>query len=104
MVIGDEEGEVADIDERDYGVEREEPGTRRMESDDEDDDDAMEARRERLRMLARQRRAMEVVEQVPTSVLMHRCLAKRTSMSPTLHHFLHRVKLHRSSRKDLLCL
>jgi hypothetical protein len=35
-----------------------------MESDDEDDDDAMEARRERLRMLARQRRALEVVEQV----------------------------------------
>jgi len=63
VVIGDEEGEIADIDERDYGVEREEPGTRRMESDDEDDDDAMEARRERLRMLARQRRALEVVEQ-----------------------------------------
>lgn len=64
VVIGDEEGEVADVEEREYAVEREEPGARRAESDDDDDEDAMEARRERLRMLARQRRAQEEVEQV----------------------------------------
>jgi hypothetical protein len=64
VVIGDEEGEVADVEEREYAVEREEPGARRVESEDEDDEDAMDARRERLRMLARQRRAQEEVEQV----------------------------------------
>ena len=64
MVIGDEEGEVADVEERKYAMEREEPGARRGESEDEDDEDAMEARRERLRALARQRRAQEEVVQV----------------------------------------
>ncbi len=64
VVIGDEEGEVADVEEREYAEEREESGARRVESEDEDDEDAMEARRERLRMLARQRRVQEEVVQV----------------------------------------
>ncbi len=105
MVIGDEEGEVADVDERDYGIGREEPGTRRMESDDEDDDDAMEARRERLRMLARQRRALEVVEQVQPLALMHLLRGENNNHSslvqPIFYHIIFPVQFVKTRRRRL---